>query len=214
VQEIHHIAASRDQRVQAALIDHSIDSTLWVLLAGLTLWVACHLQAPLDLRTFVPVLVSEFPQMMMLIGLVFGVDLLLGLSRGQTIGQLIIGTYKYHEQKLAAPKPTPLQPLYFWLHGLLSRCLGLPLLLLTILLLLSLNPTIAPIHLSRFSLTEPVGTLLLLVFLLKIIGGTLLLFAVHLPTALGFFKHPLPTWYDRVLSVHVLIQPSRLARQK
>ncbi len=199
-----HIAASREQRLQAGIIDHTVDSTLWIWLAGIAFWCALHLEVTVDMRAFIVLLTNQFPRSISLIGLLLIIDLILSISRGQSLGQLISRTYKYHETHPQTAPKSPFTGLYLWLHGLISRCLGLPLLLVCIFLLLCFNPSVSPIHLQDFSLLEPRGAALLLLFLLKIISVTLLLFALFIPAGLGFIRGALPTWYDRLLHVHVL----------
>ncbi len=191
--------------MQAGIIDHAIDSTVWCGLAIVAFWCACNLQTSLDLRSFVVAMVSQFPLSMAMIGLMLTLDLWLCLSRGQSFGQFLGQLYKHREATAAAP----LAPLTFWLHGLISRCLGLPLLWLGGLVLLCINPTIHPLDLQDFSLLDPTGAARLVLFLLKIIGVALLLFALSIPIALGFYRQPLPTWYDRLLGVHILVKPKQ-----
>lgn len=198
------ILATKDQRIRAGLIDHFIDSSLWFWLFILVGWNVFHLDASVDARLFLFVLFQNFPVSLMIISLFMLFDILLCVSHGQSIGQCVNGIYKNQQPT------TPLRILSrvfaipkIWLHGLVSRCLGMPLLSVSILIWLISNPIITPIHLHDFSLTEPEGSFLLIVFLLKIIGAALLLFGLFLPFGLGFIRAPLPTWYDRFLGVQI-----------
>jgi len=204
-----YIAASREQRLQAGIIDHAIDSTVWIWLAGIVVWCALHLEVAVDTRAFIVLLANQFPRSIALIGILLIMDIILCIRRGQSLGQLISRTYKYHELRPQTVQNSPFTGLYFWLHGLISRCLGLPLLLVCIFLLLCINPSISPIHLQDFSFLEQRGAALLLLFLLKIISVTLLLFALFIPAGVGFIRGELPTWYDRLLRVHVLTKPKK-----
>jgi|GEM_PF-3496159 len=199
-----YLAASRHERIRAGLADHAIDSTLWIwlfLLIGLTM---LHETNPILIRALLPRLFHQFPLSLLIISAYLILDLGLTLIRQQSVGQLF-----NRIQKLPQPVGLGVSVLLrVWLHGLVSRCLGMPLLLVCLVALLILNPNISPIHLQDFSLIDPEGTLNLLVFLLEIIGVTLLLFALFLPFGLAFLYGPLPTWYDRVLSV-VIVQTPR-----
>jgi hypothetical protein len=194
--------ATKDQRIRAGLIDHFIDSSLWFWFFILIGWSVFHLEASVDSRSFLVLLSKNFPISLMIISLSLIVDFFLCVCRGQSIGQWINGIYKKNQPTnsdqilnriSAIPK--------IWLHSLISRCLGMPLLCISILIWLILNPTMTPIRLHDFSLIEPEGSLLLMIFLLKIIGWAMLLFGMFLPFGLGFIRSPLPTWYDRWLGV-------------
>lgn len=199
------LAASRNQRIRAGLIDHFIDSTIWVWFFLIAMWTALHLQAPIDTRSIFFVICTNFSTSMGLIGLFFISDLLLCIHRGQSLGQMINGIYKTtHISQAKHTKSNSLDALKLWLHSLVSRCLGLPLLFVSLLLWLSANPIITPIHLQDFSLIDPEGSYLLIMFLLKIIGMTLLLFGLFLPFGLGFVRNTLPTWYDQLLGVNIV----------
>ncbi len=91
-----------------------------------------------------------------------------------------------------------------WLHGFVSRWLGQPLLWVCVLFWLALNQIIAPLNPLKFSLIDPEGSYLLMMFLLKIIGMALLLSSLFLPIGLGFMLGALPTWYDQLLGVRVV----------
>jgi hypothetical protein len=207
-QESHalmRLNASRHQRIRAGLIDHFIDSTVWVWLFSITLWNTLHLQDSIDARPFFIILCSSFSTSIALIGLLFIGDFLLCVYRGQSLGQMINGIYKVIQPLQSNRiKHHLLDFLRLWLHGLISRCLGLPLLFICLLLWLGIDPTITPIHLNEFSLIEPQGSYLLMIDLLKIIGITLFLFGLFLPAGLAFTRGTLPTWYDRLLGVFVL----------
>jgi hypothetical protein len=200
--------ASRHQRIRAGLIDHFIDSTVWVWLFFMTLWTDLHLETAINARDLFVLLCSNFSTSMSLIGLLFIIDFLLCFYRGQSLGQMINGIYKD-----AQPSPSiriknhSLDISRLWLHGLVSRCLGLPLLFICLLLWLGIDPTILPIHLHEFSLIEPQGSYLLMIFLLKIIGITLFLFGLFLPAGLAFLRGTLPTWYDLILGISVQKSP-------
>lgn len=196
--------ATKDQRIRAGLIDHFIDSTLWFWLFIIAGWGVFHLEASIDTRSFLVMLTTNFPISISLITLLFVFDFLLCVTRGQSIGQLVNSIYKTTQQTTSnqilwsifdIPK--------IWLHGLISRCLGIPLLCMCLIIGLMLNPMITPIDLQDFSLVEPEGSLQLLFFLLNMIGSALLLFGLFFPFGLGFILSPLPTWYDRLLGVHI-----------
>ena len=203
--ETQQIAASREQRLQAGIIDHAIDSTVWIWLVGIAFWCAFHLEATVDMRAFLVLLVSQFPRAMPSIASLLIIDLWLCLGRGQSLGQLIGRIYKYREPSKNTKK-SPFDGIYLWLHGLISRCLGLPLLLLSLFLLVCINPNVNATHLQDYSLVDPSGAARLLLLLLNIIVMTLLLLALFLPAGLGFIRGGLPTWYDRMLHVHILKQ--------
>lgn len=205
--------ATKDQRIRAGLIDHFIDSTLWLWLFILIAWCLFHLESPIDARTFLIALASNFHISISMIELILALDFLLCLSHGQSIGQLVNGIYKTTQRMPShrivwcifdVPK--------IWLHGLITRCLGIPLLTVSILILLILNPMIAPIYLHDFSLVEPEGAYRLMVFLLKIIMIVLFLFGLFLPAGLGFIRSQLPTWYDNLLGVRVVEKPKKITR--
>jgi hypothetical protein len=199
------LVASRNQRIRAGLIDHFIDSTIWVWFFLIAMWTALHLQTPIDAQSFFIIICTNFSTSMSLIGLLFIGDLLLCVHRGQSLGQMINGIYKTSQISQAKHiKNDSLDVLKLWLHSLVSRCLGLPLLFVCLLLWLSVDPIITPIHLQNFSLIDPEGSYLLMTFLLKIIGFTLLLFGLFLPFGLGFVRNTLPTWYDQLLSVNIV----------
>lgn len=197
------LPASRHQRIRAGLIDHFTDSTVWGWLFLIAIWTALHLQASIDARAFLVLLCSNFSTSMSLIALFFVCDFLLCICRGQSLGQMINGIYKTTLSSHIHTKNQSFDVLKFWLHGLVSRCLGLPLLLICLLIWLTVNPIITPIHLQDFSLIEPEGSYLLMIFLLKIIGITLLLFGIFLPFGLAFAQGTLPTWYDQILGISV-----------
>ncbi len=199
--------ASRDQRVRAGIIDHTIDSTLWIWLMGISIWCVFNLSSPLDARSFILMLSIQFKQSVFVISTLLLIDLFLGTWRGQTIGQFLNNIYKKPYPSII--KRPSVYVFKIWLHGLFSRCLGMPLLYVCVIIILLTNPIIHPMHLSEFSLIEPDGSLMLLVFLLKIMLVTLLLFGVFLPFGLGFLSAPLPTWYDRLLGVVVVQGTSR-----
>ncbi len=198
------LPASRHQRIRAGLIDHFMDSTVWVWLFLIAIWTALHLQNSIDARAFLVLLCSNFSTSMSLIGLFFVGDFLLCIHRGQSLGQMINGIYKTTLSSHIQTKNQSFDVLKLWLHGLVSRCLGLPLLLICLLTWLTIDPVITPIHLQDFSLIEPEGSYLLMIFLLKIIGITLLLFGLFLPFGLAFARGSLPTWYDQILGISVL----------
>lgn len=199
------LQASRHQRIRAGLIDHFIDSTVWVWLFLIAIWTALHLQTSIDARAFLILLCSNFSNSMGFIALFFICDFLLCIYRGQSIGQMINGIFKIILiPKEKEPKNQIFDGLKLWLHGLVSRCLGIPLLFICLLIGLIVNPIITPIHLQDFSLIEPEGSYLLIIFLLKIIGITLLLFGLFLPAGLAFSRGTLPTWYDQILSIRVI----------
>ncbi len=207
--------ATKDQRIRAGLIDHFIDSSLWFWFFILVGWSVFHLDASVEARSFLVVLFQNFPISMRIISLFFVLDILLCVRRGQSIGQCVNGIYKKNQ-------PTTQQRIIsrffvipkIWLHGLMSRCLGMPLLSVSILIWLILNPVVTPIHLRDFSLIEPEGSLLLLVILLKIIGWALLFFGLFLPFGLGFIREQLPTWYDQLLGVHIVEKPQKSRKVK
>lgn len=197
--------ATKDQRIRASLIDHFIDSTLWFWLLILIAWCALQLETSMDARSFLVVLASHFPFSISIIGLMLLIDLGLCLTRGHSIGQIANGIYKTNQR----PTSQVLVWHFFdiskiWLHGLLSRCLGLPLLSICLITLLILNPNIPPINLQEYSLVEPEGAYQLMVFLLKIIISALLLFGLFLPAGIGFITSQLPTWYDNLLGVSIV----------
>lgn len=197
--------ATKDQRIRAGLIDHFIDSSVWFWLFVLFGWNIFHLDAPVDARSFFILLSQTFPISITIIILFVFLDILLCFRRGQSIGQFVNGIYK--KNKLINSNQILNRFIgisNIWIHGLISRCLGLPLLTVSILIWLTLDPTVTPIHLYDFSLIEPEGSLLLLIFLLKIIGGTFLLYGLFLPFGLGFIREQLPTWYDQLLDVHIV----------
>ncbi|WP_410211151.1 hypothetical protein [Aquirhabdus sp.] len=194
-------AASRDQRIRAGIIDHTIDSTIWLWLMGMTLWSVFHLETGCDARSMIASLASQFSFSISIIVALSLFDLFLCVWRGQSIGQLLNKIYK---KPLQSTLNNPTSVIKVWLHGLVSRCLGLPLLHVCLVFMIIFNPTIQPMSLSDFSLIEPEGSLTLLVFLFKIILATCVLFGVFLPFGLGFLRQPLPAWYDRVLGVDVL----------
>jgi hypothetical protein len=197
--------ATRNQRIRAGLIDHFIDSTVWLWFFVIVIWTAFHLQVSMDTRAFFTHLCSNFSTSIILIGLLFIGDFLLCVYRGQSLGQLINGIYK-------TSSPSPFRQTYnqsftvlrVWIHGFISRCLGLPLLVVSLIFWLSIDPIICPIHIQQFSLIEPEGSYLLIIFLLKIIGSTLLMFGLFLPAGLAFLRGTLPTCYDRLLKISVL----------
>ncbi len=202
---LEQLLATKDQRIRAGLIDHFIDSSLWFWFFILVGWNVFHLETSVDARSFLIMLSLNFPISLMIIVLFIVLDILLCVSRGQSIGQCINGINKKNQSTtsnqilnsvFAKPK--------IWLHGLMSRCLGMPLLSVSVLIWLILNPMMTPIHLHDFSLIEPEGSLLLMIFLLKIIGWALLLFGLFLPFGLGFLRGQLPTWYDQLIDVQVL----------
>ncbi|MDE2419559.1 MAG: hypothetical protein KGO49_00060 [Gammaproteobacteria bacterium] len=194
--------ASRHQRIRSGLIDHFMDSTVWAWLFLTAVWTALHLQASIDARAFLVILCSNFSTSMSFIALFFVSDFLLCISRGQSLGQMINGIYKTTQP--THTKNQAFDVLKLWLHSLVSRCLGLPLLLICLFIWLAVNPVITPIHLQDFSLIEPEGSYLLMIFLLKIIGITLLLFGLFAPFGLAFAQGALPTWYDQILGIHVM----------
>ncbi len=197
--------ASRHQRIRAGLIDHFVDSTIWVWLFCISIWAALHLQASIDARSFLVLVCSNFSRSMSFIILFFVSDFLLCIRRGQSLGQMINGIYKTtRSSKPTHTKNRSFDVLKLWLHGLVSRCLGLPLLLVCLIFWLAVDPIITPIHLQDFSLIEPEGSFLLMIFLLKIIGITLLLFGLFLPFGLAFAQGTLPTWYDQILDISVM----------
>lgn len=194
--------ATKDQRIRAGLIDHFIDSTLWFWFFILVGWNILHLDASLDVRSFLIVLSSNFPMSISVIGLLLVLDLWFCVRHGQSIGQWITGIYKTGQQATPFSQINPPADIpKIWLHGLISRCLGMPLFCVCILVWLILNPLIMPFSLREFSLIEPEASFLLIVFLLKIIGSILLLFVFFLPCGVGFIRSPLPTWYDRLLGI-------------
>lgn len=202
---VEPLPANRHQRIRAGLIDHFIDSTVWVWLFFISTWVTLHLQTSIDARVFLILLWSKFSTSMSCIVIFFVSDFLLCIYRGQSLGQMINGICKVVQAKQPPQKNTQsLDILRLWLHGLVSRCLGLPLLFMCLLIILMFNPSICPIHLQDFSLIEPAGAYLLMVVLLKIIGITLLLFGFFLPAGLAFARGELPTWYDQLLGVRVI----------
>jgi hypothetical protein len=200
--------ASRHQRIRAGLIDHFIDSTVWVWLFFIAIWTMLQLHASIDARDFFALLCSHFSTSMSSIGLLMIGDFLLCVYRGQSLGQMINGIYKAAQPaKSNRIKNHFLDIFRLWLHGLVSRCLGLPLLFICLILWLSVDPTVTPLNLQNFSLIEPEGSYLLMIFLLKIIGVTLFLFGLFLPAGLAFVRGTLPTWYDLVLGINVQISP-------
>ena len=200
--------ATKDQRVRAGLIDHLIDSSIWFWLFILFGWTAFHLETPLDTRSFLIVLASNFPISINGIGFLLILDLLLCVYRRQSLGQLINNIYKTNQRATSKQFVSVIFDIAkIWLHGLISRCCGMPLLSVSLLIGFILNPMMTPIHLHDFSLIDPEGSFLLMVFLLKIIGWILLLFSLFLPFGLGFMRSPLPTWYDRLLGVYIIEKP-------
>ncbi|GAC1376038.1 MAG: hypothetical protein NVS3B3_14350 [Aquirhabdus sp.] len=197
--------ATKDQRIRAGLIDHFIDSSLWFWFFILVGWSVFHLDAPVDARSFLVDLATNFPISLMIIALFFVLDILLCVSRGQSIGQCINRIYKTHQR--ATSKYFEWSIFNFpkiWLHGLVSRCLGMPLLFLCLMIWFIVNPMVTPMNIHEFSLVDPEGAYQLLVFLLKMIGTTLLLFGLFLPFGLGFIREELPTWYDQMLGVYIV----------
>jgi len=197
-----NLLAIKDQRIRAGLIDHAIDSTVWFWLFIIAAWTGLNLHSVIDARSFIVLLATQFPISFFSISSLLIFDFLLCVCCGQSMGQRINGIYKTNQ--------TSLMHHYFlnafkvWLHGLVSRCLGLPLLCVCTLLIMIFNPMIAPIPFRDFSLIEPEGAYLLMSFLLKIIGMALLLFAFFLPAGLGFICGSLPTWYDKRLGVLII----------
>ncbi|AXI02709.1 RDD family protein [Aquirhabdus parva] len=194
-------AASRDQRIRAGIIDHTIDSTIWLWLMAMALWSVFHLETASDARSIIASLASQFSFSISFIVALSSFDLFLCVRRGQSIGQLFNRIYKKPFQ--SSPNNL-ISVIKVWGHGLVSRCLGLPLLHVFLVFIIFFNPTIQPMSLSDFSLIEPEGSLTLLIFLFKIVLASCVLFGVFLPFGLGFLRQPLPTWYDRVLGVDVL----------
>lgn len=197
--------ATKDQRIRAGLIDHFIDSSVWFWFFILLGWSAFHLKTSVDARSLLIIIYQNFPISMTIIVMYVVLDFMLCIYLGQSIGQCVNHIYK---SNLPSRNPLILSHLFdiskIWLHGLFSRCVGLPLLCVSLLIWLILNPIMIPIHLYDFSLIEPKGSLLLLLFLLKIIAWTLFLFALFIPFGIGFIRGSLPTWYDRLLGVQIL----------
>lgn len=206
--------ASKDQRIRAGLIDHFIDSTLWFWLFILIACCALQLESSLDARAFLIVLATHFPISIFIIGLMLFIDFGLCLTRGHSIGQIANGIYKTTQRQTSQAVVWRIFDIpKIWLHGLLSRCLGLPLLSICLITLLILNPNIPPINLHEYSLVEPEGAYQLMVFLLKIIISALLLFGLFLPAGVGFITSQLPTWYDNLLGVSI-VEKSKKSRSK
>ncbi|HEY4713978.1 MAG TPA: hypothetical protein VIH30_07040, partial [Aquirhabdus sp.] len=202
--------ATKDQRIRAGLIDHFIDSTLWFWLFIIAGWSIVHLEVSVDARSFLVMLATNFPISISIFTLLFLFDFLLCVTRGQSIGQLINGIRKSNQRTTSHLMVRSIfDTAKIWLHGLISRCLGMPLLYMCLIIGLIFNPIIKPIDLHDFSLIEPEGSFLLMVFLFKIIGWTLLLFGLFLPFGLGFIREQLPTWYDQLLGVHIVENPQK-----
>lgn len=199
------MAATKDQRIRAGLIDHFIDSTLWFWLFILVGWSVFHLDSAVDARSFLLRLAINFSISMSVIALFLVVDSVLCIVLQQSIGQLVNGIYKENQKLTSQLRLFTIFKI--WFHGLLSRCLGMPLLGLFFVIVFIVNPIITPIHLQDFSLIEPEGAYRLLVFLLKIIGDISLLFGLFLPFGLGFIRGQLPTWYDRLLGIQIKQKP-------
>jgi hypothetical protein len=196
--------ASRYQRIRAGLVDHFIDSTVWVWLFVMTIWTSLHLQTPIDSRAFFIILCSNFSISLGLTGLMIIGDFLLCVYRGQSLGQIMNGIYKTDNSTDSSKiKNHTVVVVRMWIHGLVSRCLGLPLLFVCLMLWLSIDPIIEPIQLQKFSLIEPNGSYLLMTFLLKIIGVILFLFGLFLPAGIAFAKGTIPTWYDLFLGINI-----------
>lgn len=207
---LNFLFASKDQRIRAGLIDHFIDSSVWFWLFILVMGCSIQLEFAMDARSFLRVLIKQFPISMGIIGLLLVIDFLLCVSRGQSIGQLINRIYKVGQHTASQCfVVSVLEVVKFWLHGLISRCLGMPLLCVYLVICLILNPMIIPINLHDFSLVEPEGAYRLMTFLLNIIGTTLFLFGLFLPAGLGFIRTQLPTWYDQLFGVQVREKPKK-----
>ncbi len=193
-------AATRHERIRAGLADHAIDSTLWIWLCLVIGWNLLHVTNSITVHALIPLLWHQSPLSMLTISSYLVFDLGLTLIRKRSPGQLLNRIQKLPQP----PASAAVTGLRIWLHGLVSRCLGMPLLLVCLLGLAMINPDLAPIRLQDFSLIDPDGTLNLLLFLLEIIGMALLLFALFLPFGLAFLNGPLPTWYDRILGVYIV----------
>ena len=202
--------ATKDQRIRAGLIDHFIDSSLWLWLFILVAWCALHLESSMDARSFLVLLATNFPISIGIIGVLIVFDFLFCVSHGQSIGQLINGIYKMgYPASSHRNRVVGFSGLKIWFHSLISRCLGMPLLSICVLIWLILDPIITPIQLQSFSIIEPEGAYRLMVFLLEIIGWVLLVFGLFLPFGIGFIRGSLPTWYDHLLGVRIVEKPHK-----
>ena len=167
--------------------------------------VALHLKNSIDAQSFFTTMCTQHASSMVMIALIFMCDFLLCIYRGQSVGQMMNGIHKVSRISQARRLTEIIKHfMKLWLHGFVSRWLGQPLLWVCVLFWLALNQIIAPLNPLKFSLIDPEGSYLLMMFLLKIIGMALLLSSLFLPIGLGFMLGALPTWYDQLLGVRVV----------